>query len=179
MHIAMVGSGYVGLVSGACLADFGHNVICIDSDGQKIEALKAGKMPIFEPGLHDIVGNNVRQSRLSFSTDLATAVAARSGLHRGRNAVAARRRPCRSLLCLPGRARDRRRPRGLYGGRDEIDRSGRHGRRSRADHPRDPAGRRIRGRFQPGVSARRRGDRRFQAARPHRHRRRGRTRRKR
>jgi UDPglucose 6-dehydrogenase len=75
MHIAMIGSGYVGLVSGACLADFGHTVVCIDSDGQKIEALKAGKMPIFEPGLHDLVGNNVRQRRLSFSTDLATAVA--------------------------------------------------------------------------------------------------------
>src|SRR5208283_5580583 len=66
MHIAMIGSGYVGLVSGACLADFGHTVICIDTDAQKIEALKAGKMPIFEPGLQDLVGNNVRQRRLSF-----------------------------------------------------------------------------------------------------------------
>ena len=75
MHIAMIGSGYVGLVSGACLADFGHTVICIDTDAQKIEALKAGKMPIFEPGLQDLVGNNVRQRRLSFSTDLAGAVA--------------------------------------------------------------------------------------------------------
>src|ERR1700730_488149 len=75
MLIAMIGSGYVGLVSGACLADFGHTVVCIDSNGQKIEALRAGKMPIFEPGLHDLVGNNVRQRRLSFSTDLATTVA--------------------------------------------------------------------------------------------------------
>jgi UDPglucose 6-dehydrogenase len=75
MHIAMIGSGYVGLVSGACLADFGHTVVCIDSDGQKIDALTAGKIPIFEPGLHDIIGNNMRQRRLSFSTDLATAVA--------------------------------------------------------------------------------------------------------
>ncbi len=75
MLIAMIGSGYVGLVSGACLADFGHTVICIDADAQKIEALKAGKMPIFEPGLQDLVGNNVRQRRLSFSTDLAGAVA--------------------------------------------------------------------------------------------------------
>ena len=74
MHIAMVGSGYVGLVSGACLADFGHNVVCIDSDVQKIESLKAGKMPIFEPGLADLVANNVRQKRLSFSTDLAASV---------------------------------------------------------------------------------------------------------
>ncbi len=74
MHIAMVGSGYVGLVSGACLADFGHTVSCIDTDAQKIEALKAGKMPIFEPGLQELVANNVRQQRLSFSTDLVTAV---------------------------------------------------------------------------------------------------------
>lgn len=75
MLIAMIGSGYVGLVSGACLADFGHTVVCIDTDTQKIEALNAGKMPIFEPGLQELVGNNVRQHRLSFSTDLASAVA--------------------------------------------------------------------------------------------------------
>ncbi|HET6378284.1 MAG TPA: UDP-glucose/GDP-mannose dehydrogenase family protein [Methylocella sp.] len=74
MHIAMIGSGYVGLVSGACLADFGHSVVCVDSDEQKIEFLKAGKMPIFEPGLQELVGNNVRQQRLSFTTDLASAV---------------------------------------------------------------------------------------------------------
>ncbi|ACK51259.1 nucleotide sugar dehydrogenase [Methylocella silvestris BL2] len=70
MHIAMVGSGYVGLVSGACLADFGHNVTCIDSDVRKIDSLKAGKMPIYEPGLAELVGNNVRHKRLSFTTDL-------------------------------------------------------------------------------------------------------------
>lgn len=74
MHIAMVGSGYVGLVSGACLADFGHNVVCIDSDVRKVDSLKAGKMPIYEPGLAELVGNNVRHKRLSFSTDLAQAV---------------------------------------------------------------------------------------------------------
>jgi UDPglucose 6-dehydrogenase len=74
MHIAMVGSGYVGLVSGACLADFGHTVVCIDTDVQKIDALRVGKMPIFEPGLQDLVANNVHQKRLSFSTDLIEAV---------------------------------------------------------------------------------------------------------
>ncbi|PNG25757.1 UDP-glucose dehydrogenase family protein [Methylocella silvestris] len=74
MHIAMVGSGYVGLVSGACLADFGHNVICIDSDVRKIDSLKAGKMPIYEPGLAELVGNNVRHKRLSFTTDLVGTV---------------------------------------------------------------------------------------------------------
>jgi UDPglucose 6-dehydrogenase len=75
MHIAMIGSGYVGLVSGACLADFGHTVVCIDNDEGKIEALKAGKMPIFEPGLQALVQSNVRQRRLSFSIDLKEAVA--------------------------------------------------------------------------------------------------------
>src|ERR1700730_8365821 len=75
MQIAMIGSGYVGLVSGACFADFGHMVICIDNNEGKIEALKAGKMPIFEPGLQDLVGTNVHQRRLSFSTDLNEAVA--------------------------------------------------------------------------------------------------------
>jgi UDPglucose 6-dehydrogenase len=71
----MIGSGYVGLVSGACLADFGHTVVCIDNDEGKIEALKAGKMPIFEPGLQDLVATNVHQRRLSFSTGLEQAVA--------------------------------------------------------------------------------------------------------
>jgi UDPglucose 6-dehydrogenase len=75
MQIAMVGSGYVGLVSGACLADFGHNIICVDSDVGKIDSLKAGKMPIYEPGLAELVASNVRHKRLSFSTDLVQAVA--------------------------------------------------------------------------------------------------------
>jgi UDPglucose 6-dehydrogenase len=67
----MVGSGYVGLVSGACFADFGHKVCCIDKDAARIAALKAGKMPIYEPGLAELVMNNVRQNRLSFADDLA------------------------------------------------------------------------------------------------------------
>jgi UDPglucose 6-dehydrogenase len=70
----MVGAGYVGLVSGSCLADFGHDVSCIDADADKIAALQAGKMPIFEPGLAELVAKNVRAKRLSFSTDLVTAV---------------------------------------------------------------------------------------------------------
>ncbi|HXW72303.1 MAG TPA: UDP-glucose/GDP-mannose dehydrogenase family protein [Methylocella sp.] len=75
MHIAMIGSGYVGLVSGACLADFGHTVTCVDNDAQKIESLKAGKMPIFEPGLKDLVGKNVHARRLFFTSELGAAVA--------------------------------------------------------------------------------------------------------
>ncbi len=74
MNITMIGSGYVGLVSGACFADFGHKVICVDSDASKIERLKGGEIPIFEPGLDELVANNVAQNRLSFTTDLAPAV---------------------------------------------------------------------------------------------------------
>ena len=76
MHIAMIGSGYVGLVSGACLADFGHNVVCVDKDAERISALNRGDVPIFEPGLHDLIVSNARQGRLTFASELAPAVAA-------------------------------------------------------------------------------------------------------
>ncbi|MBX9861909.1 MAG: UDP-glucose/GDP-mannose dehydrogenase family protein [Hyphomicrobium sp.] len=74
MRIAVIGSGYVGLVSGACLADFGHEVTCVDSNAEKIAALKAGKIPIFEPGLEQIVATNARANRLLFTTELEEAV---------------------------------------------------------------------------------------------------------
>ncbi|MGN6356071.1 MAG: UDP-glucose dehydrogenase family protein [Novosphingobium sp.] len=74
MKIAMVGSGYVGLVSGACFADFGHEVVCIDKDPAKIDALNAGVMPIYEPGLAELVTGNAKAGRLSFTTDLATGI---------------------------------------------------------------------------------------------------------
>ena len=70
----MVGSGYVGLVSGACFADFGHDVVCIDKDDSKIARLNAGQMPIYEPGLEELVARNVAAGRLSFTTDLAGAL---------------------------------------------------------------------------------------------------------
>ncbi|MRH98603.1 3-hydroxyacyl-CoA dehydrogenase NAD-binding domain-containing protein, partial [Agrobacterium tumefaciens] len=75
MRIVMIGAGYVGLVSGACFADFGHDVICVDKMPEKIEALKSGHIPIFEPGLEVIVANNAKAGRLSFTTDLSSAVA--------------------------------------------------------------------------------------------------------
>jgi UDPglucose 6-dehydrogenase len=74
MRIAMIGSGYVGLVSGACLSEFGHSVICIDKDEVKIAALMRGVIPIFEPGLEEVVAANVKAGRLSFGSDLAAAV---------------------------------------------------------------------------------------------------------
>jgi UDPglucose 6-dehydrogenase len=75
MKITMIGSGYVGLVSGACFSDFGHDVVCVDKDATKIDALQAGRMPIYEPGLDQLVATNVAAGRLTFTTDLATAVA--------------------------------------------------------------------------------------------------------
>jgi UDPglucose 6-dehydrogenase len=74
MRITMVGTGYVGLVSGACFSDFGHEVICVDKDAAKIDLLNSGGIPIFEPGLDVLVKDNVAAGRLSFTTDLAQAV---------------------------------------------------------------------------------------------------------
>jgi UDPglucose 6-dehydrogenase len=74
MRVAMIGTGYVGLVSGACFADFGHVVTCVDKDASKIEKLKAGIMPIYEPGLDSLVAKNVEEERLFFTTDPAEAI---------------------------------------------------------------------------------------------------------
>src|SRR6476659_4921710 len=74
MRIAMIGTGYVGLVSGACFADFGHQVACIDKDAGKIAGLNRGQMPIWEPGLEGLVKANAEHGRLTFTTDLAAGV---------------------------------------------------------------------------------------------------------
>ncbi|MCT7376913.1 UDP-glucose dehydrogenase family protein [Chelativorans salis] len=74
MRLVMIGSGYVGLVTGACLADFGHMVSCVDKDASRVETLRRGAMPIYEPGLETIAAHNVRDGRLSFTTDLTGSV---------------------------------------------------------------------------------------------------------
>ncbi|MEL7526747.1 MAG: UDP-glucose/GDP-mannose dehydrogenase family protein [Pseudomonadota bacterium] len=74
MRVAMIGTGYVGLVSGTCFADFGHVVTCIDKDATKIDALNSGKIPIYEPGLQDLVAKNVAEERLYFTTDPTDAI---------------------------------------------------------------------------------------------------------
>src|SRR6478752_4614503 len=75
MRIAMIGSGYVGLVSGACFAQFGHDVVCVDKEAGKIAQLTRGEMPIYEPGLDKVVLDNVRAGRLAFTTSLGEPVA--------------------------------------------------------------------------------------------------------
>ncbi|AHD12071.1 UDP-glucose dehydrogenase family protein [Phaeobacter gallaeciensis] len=75
MRIAMIGTGYVGLVSGVCFSDFGHDVVCVDKDAAKIARLQAGEVPIYEPGLEDLMARNVAAGRLAFTDDLAAAVA--------------------------------------------------------------------------------------------------------
>ncbi|MDA8086260.1 MAG: UDP-glucose 6-dehydrogenase, partial [Nitrospiraceae bacterium] len=74
MHIGIIGTGYVGLVTGACFAEFGVNVVCADKDGEKIGALNAGKVPFYEPGLEQIVEKNVKKGFLRFTTKLSEAV---------------------------------------------------------------------------------------------------------
>ena len=76
MNIAVIGTGYVGAVTGACLADFGNRVACVDNNAEKIEALKKGIIPIFEPGLDEVVVRNFSAGRLSFSTDIDGAIKA-------------------------------------------------------------------------------------------------------
>ena len=75
MRVVMVGTGYVGLVSGVCFADFGHEVVCVDKDPKKIKTLNGGGIPIYEPGLEELVAKNMTSGRLSFTTDLASAMA--------------------------------------------------------------------------------------------------------
>ncbi|MCC5975507.1 MAG: UDP-glucose/GDP-mannose dehydrogenase family protein, partial [Rubellimicrobium sp.] len=76
MRLAIIGTGYVGLVSGVCLSDFGHDVTCVDLDPAKIDRLNRGEAPIYEPGLEPLMARNVAAGRLRFTTDLATAVKA-------------------------------------------------------------------------------------------------------
>ncbi|MEC7028532.1 MAG: 3-hydroxyacyl-CoA dehydrogenase NAD-binding domain-containing protein, partial [Pseudomonadota bacterium] len=75
MKIAMIGTGYVGLVSGTCFAEFGINVTCVDIDKDKIKRLKKGEVPIYEPGLEDLLERQIKSGRINFTTDLKSAVA--------------------------------------------------------------------------------------------------------
>ena len=74
MDLSIVGSGYVGLVTGACFADVGHNVVCVDNDPRKVEALQAGRVPIYEPGLEEVIHRNVSARRLRFTGSIKDGV---------------------------------------------------------------------------------------------------------
>ena len=74
MDLSIIGSGYVGLVTGACFADVGHNVTCVDNDAHKIEVLRAGRVPIYEPGLEELIHRNVAAHRLRFSGSIKEGV---------------------------------------------------------------------------------------------------------
>ena len=86
MDITIIGTGYVGLVTGTCLAEFGHRVTCVDKVAEKIEQLQNGRVPIYEPGLEALVNKNVSEGRLSFTTGLAESMpAGRGGVHSRRH----------------------------------------------------------------------------------------------
>ena len=109
MRLVMVGSGYVGLVSGVCFADFGHDVVCVDKDPAKIARLKAGEVPIFEPGLDVMLQANMKAGRLSFTTDLAEAAAEADAIFIAVGTPTRRGDGHADLsLCLRRRPRDRR-----------------------------------------------------------------------
>lgn len=127
MRVTMIGAGYVGLVSGACFADFGHVVTCVDKDPGKIDRLKDGVMPIFEPGLAELVENNVNEGRLFFTLDAADAIKNADAIFIAVGTpLPPRRWPCRPLLCLCRRERDRRAHGRLHRRRHQVDRSGGH-----------------------------------------------------
>ncbi len=171
MKIAMVGSGYVGLVSGACFADFGHDVVCIDKDPGKIDRLQAGQLPIYEPGLEELVRRNMKAGRLSFTTGLAEGISGASAIFIAVGTPSRRGDGHADLSYVyavaeeVGPALDH--PAVIVtkstvpvGTGDEVERI-----LGRIRHQ-DP----LRRRLQSRIPARRRRDRRFQAARPHRHR---------
>ena len=132
MRIAMIGTGYVGLVSGACLADFGHEVSCIDKDAGKIDALKNGIMPIWEPGLEALVKANAERGRLSFTTDLAQGVEGAEAVFIAVGTPARRGDGHADLTYVFEAVRELARVlEGARRGRHQIDGSGRH---RRPDH---------------------------------------------
>ena len=141
MRIAMVGAGYVGLVSGACFSDFGHHVVCIDSDESRIGDLNGGQLPIYEPGLADLVASNVSQGRLAFSTEMKPAIESADVVFIAVGTPSRRGDGHADLSYVYAAAREIAHAAfGLYGRGDEVDRARRNWRRSRADHPRrEPA----------------------------------------
>ena len=172
MKIAVVGTGYVGLVLGACLAESGNDVMCVDKDEAKVRMLRRGKVPIYEPGLEELVKRNKSEGRLVFTTELPKAVRAAEvvfiavGTPQGEDGSA----DLRHVMGVA--ARDRPGDERLQGHRQQEHRAGRHRREgARGRPPRDHAS--LQRGQQPRVPEAGRGGGRLHEARSRRHRRRG------
>ena len=166
MRIAMIGSGYVGLVSGACFAQFGHDVVCVDKEAAKIERLRKGEIPIYEPGLDALVADNARSGRLTFSTDLPDAVGNADAVFIAVGTPTRRGDGHADLSYVYAAAAEIAQAiTRLHRDRDQVDRAGRDRPGSRPHHPGSAAGSRIRRGVESGVPARGRGDRGFHEAR--------------
>ncbi len=169
MRVTIFGSGYVGLVTGACLADAGNHVICVDVDAKKIERLNQGEVPIHEPGLDALIRKNAKAGRIEFTTD------ARKGVEHGLFQLIAVGTPpdedgSADLEIRAGRRpHDRREPRQICRRHHQVDRARRHGRQGarRAHGAAGQAqdGRRVRRGLQPRVPEGRRRDQRLHEAR--------------
>ncbi len=171
MRIAMIGAGYVGLVSGACFSDFGHHVTCVDTGSGKIDALNNGEIPIHEPGLDALVASNAKQGRLKFVTDVTSAVGAAEVVFIAVGTPSRRGDGHADLSYVYAAAREIAKAIKKFtvvvnkstvpvGSGDE----------DRAHHSRGEPGRRIRRGLESGIPARRRGYQRLQTSRPYRHR---------
>ena len=170
MNICMVGTGYVGLVTGACLADFGMDVTCIDKDETKIALLKKGVSPIYEPGLEELIHKNAQAKRLHFSTDIQEAVERALVIF---IAVGTPPRadgsPDLSFIFQVAESIAGAHER-LQGRRHEVDGPDRHRRADRGDPPEEPGRTEVLGRLEPRVPPRGLGHRGLHAPRPRRHR---------
>ena len=135
MRVAIIGAGYVGLVSAACFSEFGLTVSCVDSDPERIAALRAGRVPIYEPGLEPLLAANVAAGRLSFTEDLAAAVPEADVVMLAVGTPSRRGDGHADLTHIHEAARQvAGRPRRLHRRRDEIDGARRHRARDRAHH---------------------------------------------
>jgi UDPglucose 6-dehydrogenase len=154
MRVAMIGSGYVGLVSGACFADFGHHVTCVDKDADKIARLRKGEMPIFEPDLDRLVMGNIREKRLDFTIGLSRPVAEADAVFIAVGTLPRRGDGHADLSYVHAAAEIAAALAGFTVVNTKFHRAGRHRRRGRTYHPGDPPGRRRRRGVEPRIPAR-------------------------
>ena len=179
MRIAVIGTGYVGLVSGVCFSDFGHDVVCVDRDAAKIDRLRAGEIPIYEPGLDALLARNTEAGRLSFTTDLDAALAGAQAVFIAVGTPTRRGDGHADLTYVMEAAEEvAQKVARLRGHRHQVDGARGH----QCPRPRRGGRRQSRSGFrrglEPRIPARGCGDRRFHAPRPRHRRRRDRARRR-